>query len=99
MPVYLDVDPRTLHLPTSRWNGADPGKLTRQLSKHGLSTVGMPNLFVSRDREGRLMISDGVTRATRVAKWLPNQTVRVEVIEEHPNRDYSNHPMIGDRLP
>ena len=45
MPVYLDVDPRTLHLPTSRWNGADPGKLTRQLSKHGLSTVGMPNLF------------------------------------------------------
>lgn len=66
MAEYLDVDPRALHLPPSRASGADPIKLTRQLSKHGLSTAGMPRLVVSRNDSGRLQILDG---ATRVAKY------------------------------
>lgn len=93
------MDPRALHLPPSRASGADPIKLTRQLSKHGLSTAGMPRLVVSPDGSGRLQILDGATRATRVAKWLPGQTVPVEVIEEKPGEDYSTLPTIGERLP
>jgi hypothetical protein len=99
MSTYLDVDPATLHLPTQRLRGADPIKLTRQLSRHGLSTVGMPPPWVSRDGNGRLMVIDGVTRATRVAKYLRGQLIRVQVTEEHPEDDYSSFPTVGDCLP
>ncbi len=99
MPLFLTVDPRTLHLPSSRVSGADPGKLTRQLSQHGLSTRGMPVVWVTRDVNGRLQIVNGVTRATRIAKFLPGQTIQVEVIADQPNDDYRRFPTVGDRLP
>jgi hypothetical protein len=99
MAEFLDVDPRTLHLPQTRPSGADPIKLTRQLSQYGRSTTGMPPIEVNRDGAGRLKIMDGVTRATRVAKWLPGQTVTVEVTEDHPHDDYAHLPTVGDRLP
>jgi hypothetical protein len=82
MPTFLNVDPATLHLPPSRWTGADPGKLTRQIAKHGRSVTGMPPALVQRDGNGRLKLMDGVTRATRVAKLLPGTLIPVEVIEE-----------------
>jgi hypothetical protein len=103
MPVFLDVDPRTLHVPPPRVTGADPGKFARQLSRYGRSTAGMPVIWVIRwvirDGGGRLQIMNGVTRATRVARLLPGQTVRVEVIEEYPNQDFSHLPTIGDLIP
>ena len=79
-PVYLDVDPRTLHLPPSRASGADPVKLQRQIAIYGTAVDGMPALWVYRGSDGALMIYDGVTRATRVAMLLPGTPVRVEVI-------------------
>jgi hypothetical protein len=33
-----DLDPAELRLPSSRSSGADPGKLQRQIAKHGTST-------------------------------------------------------------
>ena len=39
---------------------------------------------VSRGTDGELMINNGVTRATRVAKLLPCTTIRVEVIDDLP---------------
>ena len=45
-----------------------------------MSVAGMPPLEVSRRIDGRLVINDGVTRATRVAKFLPDTTVTVKVI-------------------
>lgn len=99
MPIFLDVDPASLRVPPSRMHGADPGKLARQLSKHGLSIAGMPDIIVVRGRNGVMKILDGVTRATRVAKWLPGQLVRVEVIQELSNVDFSPLPRIGDLLP
>ena len=54
-------------------------KLHRQLTRHGLSVAGMPTLEVSRGSDGELVINDGVTRATRVAKYLPGTLVTVEV--------------------
>ena len=74
-------------------------RFARQFSKYGLSTAGMPAPWVARDGNGLLQIVDGVTRATRVAKFLPGLTIRVEVTEELPNEDFRWCPTVGDRLP
>jgi hypothetical protein len=95
----LQVDPRELRLPWSRQDGADPFKLARQIARFGDKTDGMPPLLVVRGKGGLLRISDGVTRATRVADLLPGQTVTVEVIEDRPNADFSKNPTAGDKLP
>ena len=94
---YLDVDPFTLRLPPSRSAGADPVKLQRQIDQYGGSTAGMPPLVVYRATDGELVIYDGVTRATRVAKLSPGQTVPVEIIGELPSPG-SPHPTVGDQL-
>lgn len=99
MATFLDVDPATLHVPPSRLSGADPIKLTRQFSKHGLSVAGMPPLIGIRDRSGRVQLLDGVTRATRVAKWLPGSLVTVEIMTEYPAADYGHLPTIAETLP
>jgi len=98
-PQYMDVDPRTLRLPTSRSTGADPVKLTRQIARHGSAVMGMPVIEVTRGKDGELMINSGVTRATRVAKLLPGQTVRVIIIDDRPRWDFSKYPTVGDRVP
>ncbi|MFL5340931.1 MAG: hypothetical protein ACJ8F7_12360 [Gemmataceae bacterium] len=59
----------------------------------------MPRLWVVRGKDGVFQIFDGVTRATRVAKFLPGQTVTVEVIDDDPTLDLSRFPKIGDLLP
>jgi hypothetical protein len=96
--VFLDVDPRTLHLPTTRPTGADPSKLQRQIALFGTTTQGMPPLEVYRGTDGELVVFDGVTRATRVAKFLPGQQVRVELIDDLPT-PVGHLPTVGDRLP
>jgi len=73
---FLQVDPASLHLPGSRRDGADPGKLQLQLAKHGTSVAGMPPPEVKRGSDGELVIFDGVTRATRVAKYRPGTHYR-----------------------
>jgi hypothetical protein len=75
----LQVDPASLHLPGSRRDGADPVKLQRQLAKHGTSLESMPPPEVKRGSDRELVIFDGVTRATRVAKYLPGTSITVEV--------------------
>jgi hypothetical protein len=97
-PEYLDVDPRLLRLPWSRRDGADPIKLTRQISRHGNSIDGMPPPFVYRASDGELVLSDGVTRATRVAKLLPGTEIRVEVIGAAKGPGAAM-PLLGDHLP
>lgn len=96
--LFLDVDPRTLHLPTSRLSGADPLKLHRQIGRHGQSIQGMPTVEVYRGSHGELVIYNGVTRATRVAKLLPGQTIRVEVIDDL-NTPVGHLPTVGEKLP
>lgn len=80
MPRFLNVDPLTLFLPTQRLSGADPWKLNRQIAQFGTSTMGMPPIWVEEDCDGKLRILNGTTRAVRVAKLLPGQSVLVEVI-------------------
>jgi hypothetical protein len=96
--TYVDVDPSRLRLPWSRRDGADPAKLARQISRHGTSIQGMPPPFVYRASDGELVISDGVTRATRAAKLLPGTSIRVEVIGDL-GVPGAAMPTVGDRLP
>src|SRR5262249_6058057 len=94
---FLRVDPATLHLPGGRRDGVDPVKLHRQLARHGLSVAGMPPLEVSRGRHRELVINDGVTRATRAAKYLPGTPVTVEVTGTLPVA-VGELPTVRDRL-
>jgi hypothetical protein len=95
---FLDIDPRQLRPPPSRLQGADPYKLQVQIARFGRSTSGMPTLEVYRGSDLELMISDGVTRATRVAKLLPGSVVRVEVLDDLPT-PFGHLPTVKDRLP
>ena len=58
----------------------------------------MPPLLVSRGSDGELVLNDGVTRATRVAKLLSGVAVRVEVIDDLPI-PVGSYPSVGDLLP
>ena len=94
---YIEVDPADLHLPGSRRDGADLGKLQRQIAKFGLSIDGMPPLEVKRGSDGRYVIFDGVTRAARAAKLHPGSLVRVEVTGDL-RGPVGSLPRVGDRL-
>lgn len=97
-PEYLDVDPRSLRLPGGRLGGADPYKLQRQIAAFGTGQIGMPPPWVYRGSDGELMLSDGVTRATRIAKLCPGTTIRVEVVRTV-KVPLGRFPTVGDTLP
>ena len=94
----LDVDPGSLHLRPSQAAGADPYKLQTQIARFGASSVGMPPLWVYRGSDGELVIYNGVTRATRIARLVPGTSIRVEVVGEIKRR-VGPYPKIGDILP
>ena len=97
-PRLVDVDPRTLRLLPSRRGGADPVKLQRQIAAFGASTDGMPPLVAYEAADGVLVLYDGVTRATRIAKLAPGTLVPVQVIGRL-RRAFGSDPSIGDQLP
>ena len=94
---FREVDPSGLRLPPSRAAGADLWKLHQQIRRFGSSKDGMPPIFVHEDPDGVLEISDGVTRATRMAKLAPGVTVPVVVIGRY-RRSRANSPCVRDRL-
>jgi hypothetical protein len=97
MRDFRDVDPRTLRL-YSRLGGLDPYKYQRQVAQFGSSAAGMPPLVVYEAIDGALVVYNGVTRATRMARLSPGTTVRVEVIGRIP-RPFASEPSIGDLVP
>ena|ERR1017187_2594261 len=96
--LFLDVDPATLHVPNSRLSGADPVKLQRQMTRYGTSTSGMPTVEVYRGTDGELVIFNGVTRATRIAKLVPGQKIRVEVVDDLKG-PVGHLPTVKEKLP
>src|SRR5437763_760058 len=94
---FLAVDPASLHLPGSRRDGADPIKLHRQYAKYGGSLENMPPPEVKRGSDGQLVVFDGVTRATRAAKYLPGVPITVEVTGEL-NGPVGDLPTVGEKL-
>ena len=97
-PDYREVDPREVRVPPSRPQGTDPGKLQRQIAKFGASREGMPPLWVFESSDGVLVIYNGATRATRIAKLAPGTTVPVEVIGKIP-KNHAKSPTIREVLP
>lgn len=95
---FRDVDPAELRVLPSRRQGADPAKLARQISLFGKSTTGMPAPWVYEGTDGVLVLYNGVTRATRIAKLIPGQLIRVEVVGKLA-RAFATEPKIGDVLP
>ena len=95
---FRDVDPRTLRIPSSRPFGADPGKYQRQVARFGNSVAGMPPPWVYEGTDGELVIFNGVTRATRIAKLAPGTLIRVEVIGRL-RAAFGSLPTVGDLLP
>ena len=95
---FRDVDPRTLRVPSSRPLGADPGKYQRQVARFGSSAAGMPPPWVYEGTDGELVLFNGVTRATRIAKLAPGTLIRVEVIGRL-RAAFGPLPTIGDLLP
>jgi hypothetical protein len=91
------VDAGDLRLPPSRASGADPWKLHQQIRQYGSSKTGMPAILVYEDPDGLLEISDGATRATRIAKPAPGQTVPIVVIGKY-RRNRAGSPQVRDRL-
>src|SRR3954451_17895278 len=97
-PEILDVDPKGLHLLSSQGGGADPFKLQTQIARFGASTAGMPPPWVYRGSDGALVLYNGVTRATRIAKLAPGTTIRVEVVGDM-KRPFGQYPKVGGTLP
>ena len=93
---FRDVDPRELRLPSRR--GADPFKLQRQIARFGASTAGMPPPWVYEADDGVLIQSNGIIRATRIARLAPGTFIRVEVVGTL-RRAYAGEPKIGDPSP
>ena len=58
----------------------------------------MPPPWVYEGTDGVLILYNGVTRATRIAKLAPGTLIRVEVIGKLP-KAFGNDPTIGDVLP
>ena len=58
----------------------------------------MPRIWVCEAADGVLVIYNGVTRATRIARLSPGTLVAVEVIDKLPI-PCSGYPKIGDLLP
>ncbi len=92
-----EVDPNELRLPPSRTGGADPWKLHQQIGKFGSSKDGMPAILVYEDPDGLLEIVDGVTRATRIAKLAPGESVPVVVIGSY-RKSRADSPSVKDHL-
>jgi hypothetical protein len=45
-----------------------------------------------------MMINDGVTRASRIAKLRQGATILVEIIDERPNWSLEHLPRVKERL-
>jgi hypothetical protein len=58
----------------------------------------MPALWVYEASDGVLVVYNGVTRATRIAKLMPGAMIRVEVVGKL-RRPYAGEPKIGDQVP
>jgi hypothetical protein len=58
----------------------------------------MPPPWVYDASDGVLVLYNGVTRATRIAKLSPGTLIRVEVIGKLP-KAFAADPRIGDVLP
>ena len=92
------VQPGSLHVPPERLDGADPMKLQDQYNEHQFNLSEMPPLEVIETAGGKLVIFNGVTRATRSYMIDPNRTVPVVITQSYPNANTDRLPTIEQLL-
>ena len=99
MPIRkVMADPRTLLVPPSRSDGADRWKLQMQTARFGGSAAGMDPPEAYETPAGELVLYNGVTRATRMAKESPGTPIPVNVVGKIKSLRISL-PTIQDLLP
>lgn len=79
-------------------NGADPAKLARQLSRHGTSIARSPPELLYQGTDDAFLLYDGVTRATRVAKFLAGTLIPAEIMGTI-RMAVARFPKVKGRLP
>ena len=79
--------------------GADLYKLKHQIARFGGSANGMPPIWVWECSDGVLLISNGVTRATRIHYLAPGQLVTIEITEVKPKAKFSRLLRVRDVAP
>lgn len=99
MQRFRVIEPGDLRLPPSRQYGPDPVKYQRQVRRFGSSLHGMPPIEVTEGMDEQLMISNGVTRATRAFRLAAGQSVPVEVIDFRPKANLSRLKRVRDLPP
>ena len=75
-----------------------PPSSSAQIARFGRSAAAMPPPWVYEASDGVLVLYNGVTRATRIAKLAPGTLIRVEVVGKL-RRACAGDPKIGDVLP
>lgn len=69
-----------------------------RIPEFGQSAAGMPPPWVYEAADGVLVLYNGVTRATHIAKLSPGTLIRVEVVGKL-RGPCARDPKIGDVLP
>ena len=96
---FLTLDPRRLRLPPSLGSTVCTVKLQRQIARHGRSLQGMPPLLVYRGTDGELMITDGVTRATRAGETLSGPDSACGSSRQFAVCPFGSLPTVEEKLP
>jgi len=95
-PEIVEVDPRDLHLRPTQ--SADLYKLHTQIARYGANASGMPAPWVYRGSDGALVLYNGVTMATRIARLSPGTKIRMEVVGSL-KRPVGQHPKVEGGIP
>ena len=99
IPTLGNANPPSTPLPPPDFGVPPSGRYIRgRTGQTGTVCVSLLPLEVSRGSDGELVINNGVTRATRIAKLLPGVSVRVDVIDDLPI-PVGSFPSIGDMIP
>jgi len=96
-PQRREVDPGDLRLPSVGQAASTLGSgIRRSVRQFVARRDDLPPILVHEDPDGVLEITDGVTRATRVAKLTPGEPVPVVVIGRY-RRSRASSPRVRDR--
>ena len=92
------VDPATLVLPPSMPGGVNLAKFWPQFSQYGTSIDGMPPVQLWEYDDGGYVLSAGLTRATRIARFSPGTLVPA-IVESRLSGPTPRRRTVGDVLP
>jgi hypothetical protein len=91
------IPPNSGFLPPASRGRTHTNFIGKSICSEHLSIDGMPPVLVYEGSDGFLEIFDGVTRATRIAKFSPGVEIVVEIIGKL-RQPRAHYPRVGDRI-